>query len=145
MTGDYVSLAALAAVVGIGAAFDLRTRKVPVLLLVFGVVVLCAGTLLPNSLTMHERLFGLIPGVLLLLSGILWHLIGTGDSVLILMAGFGMGFRGFCFFLLISLMCLLPTSLLLIVVRKIGRKDTLPFYPFAAVGFVITLLLRFVP
>ena len=87
----------------------------------------------------------MIPGVLFLAAGLLWHMIGTGDSVLVLLSGFALGLRGLSFFLLVSLMSLLPVALLLVVIRKIGRKDTLPFYPFAAAGFAISLLLGVVP
>lgn len=144
-SGDVIGLISLGLVIGIGAACDLRTKKIPVVLLVAGGCCVCAAAVFPNALTMRERVFGMIPGVLFLAAGLLWHMIGTGDSILVLLSGFALGLRGLSFFLLVSLMSLLPVALLLVVIRKIGRKDTLPFYPFAAAGFAISLLLGVVP
>lgn len=145
LIGDWVGLITLCALVGIGAGCDIRTKKIPVLLLILGAAGVCIGALFPSSIVVRERLIGMIPGGLLFLVGILWHPIGTGDSVLILLAGFGLGFRTLCFFLMVSLLCLFPIALVLVVVRKIGRKDTIPFYPFAAVGMIISLLLGVIP
>ena len=143
--GDWIGLIAIGVVIGIGAGWDIRTKKIPVLLLVVGVIGVCVGAVLPNSLPMRERIIGMIPGILLFLAGVLWHPVGTGDSVLVLLAGFGLGFRGLSYFLMVSLLCLLPAALVLIMVRRIGRKDTIPFYPFAAVGLVVSMILGVVP
>ncbi|MBP5354363.1 MAG: hypothetical protein J6Y67_04410 [Lachnospiraceae bacterium] len=143
--GDLVGLLSLGSLIGIGTAFDLRTKRIPVLLLVLGGLGVCVGAALPGTLPLQTRLIGMIPGVLLLLIGLLWHMIGTGDSVLVMLAGFSLGFRGLSFFLMVSLLCLLPVALLLLVFRKAGRKDTMPFYPFAAMGLMISLLLGVVP
>lgn len=145
LVGDWIALIALCALIGIGAGFDIRTKKIPVLLLIIGTAGVCLGALFPSSQMMRERLLGMIPGCLLLLVGILWHPIGTGDSVLVLVAGFGLGFRSLCYFLMTSLLCLFPAALVLVVVRKIGRRDTIPFYPFAALGLAVSLLLGAVP
>ena len=144
-TGDVICLLSLGSVIGIGAAFDLRTKKIPVILLVLGTVGLIAGALMPGSRAVRDRLIGMIPGFFLLAAGLLWHMVGTGDSVLILLSGFGLGVRAMSFFLTVSLMCLLPAALFLIVTGRRGRKDTLPFFPFAAVGLIVTLLLGVVP
>lgn len=144
-SGDVIGLVSLGLVIGIGAACDLRTKHIPVVLLIAGSLLVCIAAALPNALTVRERLFGMIPGILFLASGVLWHMVGTGDSVLVLISGFALGLRGLSFFLLVSLLTLLPVALLLVVIRKIGRKDTLPFYPFAAAGFAISLLLGVVP
>ena len=143
--GDGICLLAVAGVIGFGASFDLRTRKVPVWILAVGGLAVGVGVLFPNTLTVRERLFGVIPGVLLMAAGFLWHLIGAADSALLILSGFAMGLRGFCFFLMISLLCLLLVSLVLFAIRRIGRKDTLPFYPFAAAGLIVTLLLSIFP
>lgn len=143
--GDLIGLISLGTLIGIGASSDLRSRRIPVALLVIGAAGVLVGAVLPHTETLRGRLFGLIPGLLLLAAGLLWHMVGTGDSALVLIAGFGLGFRGLCFFLMVSLLCLLPVSLALIAFRRIGRKDTVPFYPFAAAGLAVSLLLGVVP
>ena len=143
--GDLIGLISLGTLIGVGASSDLRSRRIPVVLLVIGAVGVLVGATLPHTETLRGRLFGLIPGLLLLAVGLLWHMIGTGDSAMVLIAGFGLGFRGLCFFLMVSLLCLLPVSLALIAFRRIGRKDTVPFYPFAAAGLAVSLLLGVVP
>lgn len=145
LIGDWIGLIALCVLVGIGAGYDIRTKKIPVLLLVIAAAGACISVLFPSTPLLRERLLGMVPGCLLLLAGILWHPIGTGDSLLVLLAGFVLGFRSLCFFLMASLLCLFPTALVLIVVRRVGRKDTIPFYPFAAIGMIIFLALGAVP
>jgi len=152
LLGDWIGIGILGGISLIGAVYDVRTRKIPILLMVAGGILilgitlpmLLAGSgaegLAASAVCPAQRLFGLIPGAVMMLAGARHHMIGTGDSILILLYGWGLGFRLLCFFLLASFLCLLPAALISLFVLHRTRKDTLPYYPFAALGCAVLVL-----
>lgn len=139
-TGDWIEIGILGLVTLIGAVFDLRTKKIPTMLLIVGGIALAVAVpLFSHVLPLRQRLLGLAPGLMLLGISLWKKMIGIGDSVLILMYGWGLGFRMMCFHLLISFLCLFPVSLFLLAFRRIKRTDTIPFYPFATIGYGLML------
>lgn len=71
--------------------------------------------------------------------------IGIGDSMLVLLVGATVGIGWLCLFLLISFFGMMAVSAGLLIRRKVKKNDTLPFYPFAAAGYVamtMTIFMR---
>ncbi len=139
-SGDWIEIGILGLITLIGAVFDLKTKKIPTVLLITGGLALAAAVpLFAQELPLRQRLLGLVPGLILLGISLWKRMIGIGDVVLILMYGWGLGFRMMCFHLLISFLCLFPVSLSLLAFRRLKRTDTIPFYPFAAIGYGLML------
>ena len=145
-SGDWIIFGLLAVIAVTGAVYDLRTKTVPRWLLATGglllaiAVALChisfaaTGTVLAVGIPFVQRVFGLVPGLVLVVISARWKTMGIGDAVLIAMYGLGLGLRLLFFFLLVSYLCLLPVGIFCIAILRKSRTYTLPFYPFAVLG-----------
>ncbi len=61
--------------------------------------------------------------------------IGWADSVLVLLVGVSLGFDGVLFVLAVALALVMVTAGILFLLKKVGRKDLLPFVPFLFLGY----------
>lgn len=131
-----------AAVLLCNAVRDIRTRKIFLpLSVLYGVAGLILE-LVTREGGLREAasglLFSCIPGVLfLLLARISEEKIGYGDGILVLVFGIGLGLYENLFALQAALLLAGVTSLVLLVLKKVRKKDTLPFAPFFAAGFFL--------
>ncbi len=146
-SGDWIVLIIIGLLCVVGAVYDARTKTVPVWLLVVGSGSVFAAGILPFlcgekswypacGVTLPQRIIGLLPGAVLLALSLRKQMLGIADAVLILLVGWGIGFRLLCFFLTMSFLCLFPAALFCMAVLHRRRTDTLPFYPFAALGWL---------
>jgi prepilin signal peptidase PulO-like enzyme (type II secretory pathway) len=67
--------------------------------------------------------------------------IGMGDVKMYAVIGIFMGYYGTIFSLMASLFICFITSIILLITRKKGRKDTLPLAPFVYIGTFIAIFL----
>lgn len=82
---------------------------------------------------------GMIPGVVIIvLAFLLKGAIGAGDGVILAMIGSFLGFRRAVAVLSAALIVSMIVALILLGLRKAGRKTQFPFVPFICLGFVIT-------
>ncbi|MBR5712029.1 MAG: prepilin peptidase [Lachnospiraceae bacterium] len=133
-SGDWVSIAILWGITTAGAVWDIRSKTVPLRLLLVGAVALIVALLLPHEVTWWQRAVGLIPGAVMIGISFWKKMIGVGDAALVLLYGWGIGFRLLCIFLMLSFLCLLPAAIFFLTALHRSRRDTIPFYPFAAAG-----------
>lgn len=123
------------------AGYDIKTKRVPAPAIgVFGVLVaiyrLCAGT----ELLMLAA--GLVPGlVLLLLAYITKESIGTGDGLVLCIIGMFYGWKKTVVILGMALVLSAVLAMLLLVLRRAGRKTELPFLPCLFSGCLLCLFL----
>ena len=65
--------------------------------------------------------------------------LGGGDVKFMAVAGLYLGFSGTVPAILYGTLLAAFTGLVLIVLKKLGRKDTMPLVPFLFVGIMITI------
>ncbi len=143
--GDFIGLGILGVLIGIGTVFDIKTKTIPLVLPAVGLIGLLACLLMPCSINGAQRLIGCLPGLLLSIPACMKRGIGIGDSMLVLLVGATVGIGWLCLFLLISFFGMMAVSAGLLIRRKVKKNDTLPFYPFAAAGYVamtMTIFMR---
>ena len=119
-----------------GSVMDIRKKSVPVLFL----AVAAAGSAVISIVFVTDRsemLLGLIPGGAMLAVGKLSGCIGSADAVLLLLLGAMYGLRQGGELMMYALLLSAVVSIFLIVSKRAGRKDTLPFIPFLLAGFML--------
>lgn len=116
---------------------DFKEKKVTFALLIVGGIILPVVFLSIVDLSIISRVGGLvIGGFILLLSKLTRGQIGIGDGIIICITGVCMGFKNNLSFLLWGLSFAALASLLLILFKKAGRKETIPFIPFLFLAYL---------
>ena len=148
-TVSFIKLYVLFVIVASAAIIDYKRRIIPNALIIFGLVFRIGvyayeifskadiKGILINDLIGLAVGFGLLAVVSLLTKGS----VGFGDAKLFGVIGIIGG--SFCTYstLLVSLIVSTVVSLIGLAQKKIGRKDSIPFGPCIAIGYVIALLL----
>ena len=120
---------------------DLFKKSVPVALLAAGVLFIPAGLLTEGaeSISIADNILGLIPGaVLLVISFVSRGQIGVGDGGLVMMLGASLGIETVIRILTAALLLITVFSGVMLVMRKLKRKSTLPFIPFLFAGYILS-------
>jgi leader peptidase (prepilin peptidase)/N-methyltransferase len=126
---------------------DLKSRTIPVLpVLLFaaamGGVHVFSGDL-PALRILAGIFAGTLPGLFLLaVSPASGSSIGTGDGIAVAACGAAIGFSSEFASLTAALLLCCAYSAVLLIQRKAGRKDTLPFLPFLAAGHILVFLME---
>ena len=122
------------------SAYDLKYRKIPVA----AVALLCGGVSGYRFITgtgFLELLCGLLPGVLLLLFAFVTReSIGTGDGLVLCALGMFCGAKTALAVLGMALVLASVLAMVLLVLRRAGRKTELPFLPCLWGGYLLSLL-----
>jgi len=130
------------------AVIDYKSKTIPnnlVLAMLAGWVLIVIPQLFFNIETtlvfLRHALFGLLVGGGL---SILVYLIsrkglGGGDVKFIAVTGLYVGMNGILSSMLFGSVLAGLTGLILIIIKKIGRKDTIPLAPFLYIGILITV------
>lgn len=126
------------------AVYDIRRREIQpwcsaaaaVLLAVRQIYLITQG-----EVAVYAAFWGTAIGILLILLSILTSgEIGMGDGVLFLISGLLLGIYENSILLFLSLLLTAIVSGVLIVIKRVGRKDTLPFAPFVLAGYGVMCL-----
>lgn len=120
---------------------DLLKKSVPVALLAAGVLFIPAGLITEGaeSISIADNILGLIPGaVLLIISFVSRGQIGVGDGGLVMMLGASLGIETVIRILTAALLLITVFSGVMLVMRKLKRKSTLPFIPFLFAGYILS-------
>jgi len=130
----------------IAMLFDIKTKRVPNKL----VLIMAAGWLLPavillfidteNSLSLlMDSIYGFLTGggLFLLVYLISRKGLGGGDVKFMAAAGLYLGFAGTIPAILYGTLTAALTGGVLILLKKIKRKDTIPLVPFLFIGIII--------
>lgn len=89
---------------------------------------------------------GAAVGVLfLVISRITRQSLGYGDSLAILILGIFLGFWGVVEVLAGAFVLLAAVSMVVLVMKKMSRRQRLPFFPFLAAGYAIAISLGGIP
>lgn len=118
---------------------DLRKRRIPVVLLGIGGVLLPGIGIyrgLQEELGCTEMVIGMLPGVFLVLVAWLTRKAGYADGVVLMQMGLCMGYREvlplFCF----SMLLLSVVSVILLFLRKVKKETKMPYLTFLAFTFL---------
>ena len=140
---------------------DLKSHTIPVLpVLVFAAVMAVVHLTvryIPSSIPFAEslsadrlsagdlpavRIFtGMLPGLFLLAVSLASRSsIGTGDGIAVAACGAAIGLSSELASLTAALVLCCAYSIVLLIRKKAGRKDTLPFLPFLTAGHILVLI-----
>ena len=120
---------------------DIRRKEVHIILLLIGIVMGLFGSVAGVDITLQNRILGVtLGGFLLGLNIITKGQIGVADGLIVCIIGIALGFYTTSGMLLSALFLSALVSLVLIVLKKVKRKTTIPFIPFLLVGYVGVLV-----
>ncbi|SHO53859.1 prepilin peptidase [Anaerocolumna xylanovorans] len=121
---------------------DFKEKKISAAILAAGGVVLAVFFAVTGELSVPSRLLGFVIGLLvLLLSKLIRGQIGLGDGIILCITGLCLGFRDNLNLLFYSLTLAAVVSLVLLVLKRAGKKDTIPFIPFVFLSYLGGLFL----
>lgn len=126
----------------IGAIWDLKKKAVPVsYLCVFGFVAMVGFILdVTNGKNLLDSVWGLIPGcIFVMLSVLTKEQVGLGDGMILLCVGCLQSIRDTICMISIALIIVTAATMFLLIIRRVGRKATLPFVPFLFLGQLIMI------
>ena len=133
------------------SVFDIKTRKLPVCLLAFGIAVALlrvvfvfsrGGPPSEQQRILTVALLGALPGFAMTSLSFMSDKIGKGDGVVMIMVGL---FEDCSFVTLASCAgCILLAlcSGLLLAFRKVGKNTPMPFVPFLTGAILILMILQ---
>lgn len=115
---------------GLAAWFDIRTKKIPILLSVVAAIVGVLVQLLYFGNNPSTLILGLLPGAVLMTVSWLSHgAIGMGDGELVGVIGLFLGIAQTATLVLGSLLLASLLSLFLLVVKRVSKRYEFPFAP----------------
>jgi leader peptidase (prepilin peptidase)/N-methyltransferase len=135
----------------IAMIFDITTKKIPnglVLIMIAGWLVLMTSMMLydiENGIILFmDSIYGLLigGGLFLLVYLISRKGLGGGDVKFMAAAGLYLGFSETVPAILYGTVLAALVGLVLILLKKIGRKDTMPLAPFLFAGIMITVFTK---
>ena len=127
----------------IGVIWDLKKKAVPAnYLCVFGIVAIIGFILdVVNGKKLLDSVWGLIPGfIVVMLSTLTKEQVGLGDGVILLCVGCLQSVRDTTCMIFIALIMVTVVAMLLLIIRRVGRKATIPFVPFLFLGHLMMII-----
>lgn len=128
---------------GLESLYDMRTRQIhPVILLVSGVlsVVTGAAAVITGGTEILSWSAGVLPGVFLLLTAkASREAVGYGDGLALVVTGLYMDSLNTFNLFIAALFLSAMAAIFMIVIRRSGRKDVMPFIPFLFLGYCLTV------
>ena len=120
---------------------DLKSHTIPVLPVLVFAVVMAAVHLSAGDLPAVRIFTGMLPGLFLLAVSLASRSsIGTGDGIAVAACGAAIGLSSELASLTAALVLCCAYSIVLLIRKKAGRKDTLPFLPFLTAGHILVLI-----
>jgi len=135
----------------VAMVFDIITKRIPnklVISMIAGWLLLMVTVVILNIenavVLLTDSLFGFLTGggLFLLVYVISRKGLGGGDVKFMAAAGLYLGFAGTIPAILYGTVLAALTGLVLICLKKIGRKDTMPLVPFLFIGIMITVFTK---
>ncbi len=124
----------------VSGIMDLKTRRIPVWMLILGGI-LAAWTVCCQNSGYPQAMAGLLPGALLLFLGFVTQKAGYGDGIVLCCLGMALGGERSLLLLGVSLFLAALCALILLAMRRVGRNSRLPFVPFLAAAWLIVVML----
>ncbi|MDO4318353.1 MAG: prepilin peptidase [Lachnospiraceae bacterium] len=123
------------------AIWDVKERRLSRWMLGAALLIALFGFFVPSGNWIGRILGAGIGALFCGISFISHEGIGWADSLLLLLLGVTFGGARLLFILGAALMLLLAAAVVLFILRKVKRKDRLPFMPFLFIGYVICCML----
>ncbi len=129
----------------IGAVFDIRFKKLPIVYLLVGIIYAVIVTIIEIMRSSQNRMSLLITLTIAIVLLVLFYFtrggIGMGDGIIILICSCSMTYDRYLSFLFFSFLASAAFSLVLVLTKKVSRKKEIPFVPFMLiVGVIISIL-----
>lgn len=121
--------------------WDLRERRVPLILLVAGSIWLggvLGYELFTGRISWLYLLLGSLAGVFFLLLAWISGKAGYADGIVLLWLGAAEGYRKVLLILVSSLLLVCLSAITLLMFGKVKKHTRIPYIPFLAVGYVMT-------
>ena len=116
---------------------DLKKKSISIFFIIGGFILLFIGSLYSVQVSLISRIAGGgIGAVLLGLNPLTKGQIGLGDGIIIGIIGICFGFVSNTSILLVALFLSSVISAILLVFKKVDRKQTIPFVPFILLGYL---------
>ena len=120
---------------------DLKSHTIPVLPVLVFAAVMTAVHLSAGDLPAVRIFTGMLPGLFLLAVSLASRSsIGTGDGIAVAACGAAIGLSSELASLTAALVLCCVYSIVLLIRKKAGRKDALPFLPFLTAGHILVLI-----
>ncbi|ROR23669.1 leader peptidase (prepilin peptidase)/N-methyltransferase [Mobilisporobacter senegalensis] len=131
----------LGVILVISSIKDIKRRRISMSIIVPGIIILLICLPFRNNISIVNGLFGTIVGISMIGIGRLsrWQ-IGMGDGIVLILTGIGLGFWENAFLFLYALLLIFLFSVILLFLKKITKKTTLPFIPFIFLGYIGVIL-----
>ncbi|MEG1846852.1 MAG: prepilin peptidase [Lachnospiraceae bacterium] len=145
MTIEYILAGILLGITGVS---DIKSKEISVNCLLLFVIpaLLCTFYRFAQNETgvLTTMLMGLIPGILCLCLGrITKEKIGYGDAYLLLVLGMFLGLRETIGMIMIALFVTALISIVLLVLHKIKKTQSVPFVPALGIAFCLQIVCRY--
>lgn len=124
--------------------FDIRYKSVPVWMVLLGGAGLICGGFYEYAFGGHHivgSLWGMAPGILLLLLAVSTGKAGWVDGVVLLLLGSALGIQGIILTAMFSLILISILSVILLVLHRVNRWTRIPYIPFLTVGYLLSDLI----
>jgi len=123
------------------AVVDLKRKKIPVVPVVaMGVILLLFRFL--EGVRIPELVVGLLPGAgMVLFAHLSREAVGIGDGLVLFFLGMGYCADKILVMLFAALLLAAVVSVVLLSLKKAGRKSEIPFLPFLFLGWLICVLI----
>lgn len=119
-------------------AEDIRKKRVHLMLLMIMGVIAALDCALDQEVALWMRAAGMLAGsIFLLMSRVTHQQIGTGDGILLIIAGGYLGIFSFIEFVMYAFFIAALAAIVLLCIRKMDRKRKMPLIPFLFAGFLL--------
>ncbi len=129
----------------VGSIWDIRWKRIPagmlVLNVLLGMILIVANREIDWRQDWYLYAVGILIGIILLLTGrFCGGCIGAADGIMIAIIGGMIGYQKILLLLMNAVLAAAVFSILLIAIKKAGRKTAIPFLPFMLLGYIIILV-----
>lgn len=139
---DLLIKAVLGGLLLLTAIQDIRNKSISTWILLSGLVLVVIGVPFTSSLSLLDRGLGLLTGLSVMgISKATGGKIGMGDGMLLCISGIGLGFWNNLELFAIGLFLAAIVSIVLLIMKKVNRKHSIPFVPFLFMGYLIIFMI----
>ena len=119
---------------------DYRSKRIPLVLLISGIIFVPLFMLTEDKADIYRHVLGIIPGVaFVFLSLASRGQVGMADAVILVIMGACVSIGQIVGVIAVSLLAIAIFSMLMLLMRKLNRKSTLPFVPFLLLGYLMII------
>lgn len=119
------------------SVMDIKWKKIYVPVLMSGIMILIWGRISMNQISVISSFFGGAAGALfIIISMATKESFGYGDSILITISGFFLGFWNILYVLFGAFSIAAVFSIFLLVYKKFSKKTSFPFIPFFTAAYI---------